>query len=82
MYSISMFCYNRFNQKGDITMEITTTQELLEEKIFNYLSEDFLNSLKETDLDEDEKHANVILSRKRTAENAKNIANIVFKAFE
>jgi hypothetical protein len=63
-------------------MEITTTQELLEEKIFNYLSEDFLNSLKETDLDEDEKHANVILSRKRTAENAKNIANIVFKAFE
>ncbi len=82
MYSISMFCYNRFNQKRDITMEITTTQELLEEKIFNYLSEDFLNSLKETDLDEDEKHANVILSRKRTAENAKNIANIVFKAFE
>lgn len=77
-----MFCYNRFNQKRDITMEITTTQELLEEKIFNYLSEDFLNSLKETDLDEDEKHANVILSRKRTAENAKNIANIVFKAFE
>jgi hypothetical protein len=63
-------------------MKITTTQELLEEKIFNYLSEDFLNSLKETDLDEDEKHANVILSRKRTAENAKNIANIVFKAFE
>jgi len=63
-------------------MEITTTQELLEEKIFNYLSEDFLNSLKETDLDEDEKHANVILSRKRTAENAKNIANVVFKAFE
>jgi hypothetical protein len=63
-------------------MEITTTQELLEEKVFKFLSEDFLNSLKETELDEDEKQANVVLSRKRNAENAKNIAHIVFKAFE
>jgi hypothetical protein len=63
-------------------MEITTTREVLEDKLLKFLSEDFLNSLKETDLDEDEKQANVVLSRKRTAENAKNITNIVFKAFE
>ena len=68
-------CYNRI-------MEITTTKELLVENLIKYFNADFLKSLEEVDLDEDEKEANVILSRKKIKADAQGLANIVFKAFE
>jgi len=63
-------------------MEITTTKELLVENLIKYFNADFLKSLEEVDLDEDEKEANVILSRKKIKADAQGLANIVFKSFE
>jgi hypothetical protein len=63
-------------------MEITTTQEELKEKIVAFLNKDFLKSLEETDLDQDEKDANVVLSKKKILADAEQISNIVFRAFE
>ncbi len=68
-------CYNRI-------MEITTTKELLVENLVKFFNADFLKSLEEVDLDEDEKEANVILSRKKIKADAQGLANIVFKSFE
>ena len=68
-------CYNRI-------MEITTTKELLVEKLIKYFNSDFLKSLEEVDLDQDEKDANVILSRKKIKADAEGLATVVFKAFE
>lgn len=63
-------------------MEITTTKELLVENLIKYFNADFLKSLEEVDLDQDEKDANVILSRKKIKADAEGLANVVFKAFE
>jgi hypothetical protein len=68
-------CYNRI-------MEITTTKELLVENLINYFNADFLKSLEEVDLDEDEKEANIILSRKKIKADAEGLATVVFKSFE
>ena len=68
-------CYNRI-------MEITTTKELLVENLVKYFNADFLKSLEEVDLDQDEKDANIILSRKRIKADAEGIASVVFKSFE
>jgi hypothetical protein len=63
-------------------MQITTTKELLVENLVKYFNADFLKSLEEVDLDEDEKEANVILSRKKIKADAEGLATIVFKSFE
>jgi hypothetical protein len=63
-------------------MEITTTKELLVENLVKYFNADFLKSLEEVDLDQDEKDANIILSRKRIKADAEGIASVVFKSFE
>lgn len=61
-------------------MQITITKEELIDNLKTLFSNEFKDSLKETDLDEDEKNANVVLSKKRIAQDAENIANVVFKA--
>ena len=63
-------------------MEITTTKELLVEKLNKYFSEDFLKSLEETELDQDEKEANLVLSRKKILADAEGLATVIFKSFE
>jgi len=63
-------------------MEITTTKELLVENIIKYFNADLMIKLEETDLDQDEKDANVVLSKKKIIADANNIADIVFKSFE
>jgi len=63
-------------------MEITTTKELLVENIIKYFNADLMIKLEETDLDQDEKDANVVLSKKKILSDANNIADIVFKSFE
>jgi hypothetical protein len=68
-------CYNRI-------MEITTTKELLVENLIKYFNADFLKSLEEVELDQDEKDANIILSRKKIKADAEGLATIVFKSFE
>jgi hypothetical protein len=63
-------------------MEITTTKELLVESLIKYFNADFLKSLDEADLDQDEKDANIILSRKKIKADAEGLATVVFKSFE
>ena len=63
-------------------MEITTTRELLVENLNKYFTADFIKNLEETDLDQDEKDANIILSRKKIKADAEGIATVVFKSFE
>jgi hypothetical protein len=43
---------------------------------------DFIKNLEESDLDQDEKDANIILSRKKIKADAEGIATVVFKSFE
>jgi len=63
-------------------MEITTTKELLVENLIKYFNADFLKSLEEADIDQDEKDANIILSRKKIKADAEGLATAVFKSFE
>jgi hypothetical protein len=63
-------------------MEITTTQEQLVQNLTKYFMADFIKNLEETDLDQDEKDANIILSRKKIKADAEGIATVVFKSFE
>ena len=63
-------------------MEITTTKELLVQKLNKYFSEEFLKSLEETELDQDEKEANLVLSRKKILADAEGLATVIFKSFE
>jgi hypothetical protein len=63
-------------------MEITTTKELLVENLNKYFTADFIKNLEESDLDQDEKDANIILSRKKIKADAEGIATVVFKSFE
>lgn len=62
-------------------MKITIDKEDLVEKISMMFHDEFVKSLEETDLDDDEKNANLVLSRKRIKQDAENIANIVFNAY-
>lgn len=57
------------------------TKELLVEKLINFFNEDLLTNLNNADMDEEEKNANIVLSRKRIATDAENISDLVFKAF-
>ncbi len=63
-------------------MEITTTKENLIEKLVQSLNNNLLVNLANSDLDEDEKQANIVLARKSILKDAENISDMVFKAFE
>ena len=67
-------CYNRI-------MEITTTKEELKQKLESYFLEDFIKTLESTDLDEDEKKANLVLSKKKRKTDAEGLADMIFKAY-
>lgn len=67
-------CYNRI-------MEITTTKEELKQKLESYFLEDFIKTLESTELDEDEKEANLVLSKKKRKTDAEGLADMIFKAY-
>lgn len=58
------------------------SKETLVKKIQGYLLEDFKKSLESLELDEDEKQANIVLSRKKMLLDSENIANLIYKAYE
>ncbi len=68
-------CYNRI-------MEITTTEDLLVKNLVKYFTTDLSNNLDKSDLDKEEKDANMVLSRKKIITEAESIAYVVFKSFE
>jgi len=63
-------------------MEITTTQDVLVKNLVKYFTTDLSNNLDKSGLDQDEKDANMVLSRKKINADAENIAAVVFKSFE
>jgi len=67
-------CYNRI-------MEITTTKEELKQKLESYFLEDFIKTLESAELDEDEKEANLVLSKKKRKADAEGLADMIFKAY-
>jgi|LakMenEpi03Aug12_release.lakeMendotaPanAssembly.Ray.scaffolds.fasta_scaffold2355106_2 hypothetical protein len=62
-------------------MEITTTKEELKQKLESYFLEDFIKTLESAELDEDEKEANLVLSKKKRKSDAQGLADMIFKAY-
>jgi hypothetical protein len=63
-------------------MEITTTKEELVQNLTKYFTTDLSDNLDKSGLDQEEKDANLVLSRKKIAADAEGIASVVFKSFE
>jgi hypothetical protein len=63
-------------------MEITITEEVLVKNLTKYFTTDLLNNLDKSGLDQEEKDANLVLSRKKIAADAQGVASMVFKSFE
>ena len=63
-------------------MEITTTEDVLVKNLVKYFTTDLSNSLDKAGLDQDEKDANMVLSRKKIAADAEGLATVIFKSFE
>jgi len=63
-------------------MEITTTEDVLVKNLVKYFTADLSNNLDKSGLDQEEKDANLVLSRKKIAADAEGIASVVFKSFE
>jgi hypothetical protein len=61
-------------------MKITTTKEELKQKLESYFLEDFIKTLESTELDEDEKEANLVLSKKKRKTDSEGLADMIFKA--
>lgn len=61
-------------------MEIN--KEELSENLKKYFMQQLLDSLAETDLDDEEKAANVVLAKKKITNDAIGIADLVFKVSE
>jgi|LakMenEpi03Aug12_release.lakeMendotaPanAssembly.Ray.scaffolds.fasta_scaffold345185_1 hypothetical protein len=57
-------------------------KESLVEKIREYLLDDLQKTLETLELDEEEKYANIILSRKKLLVDSKNIADLIYSAYE
>ena len=62
-------------------MEITTTKEELKQKLESYFLEDFIKTLESTELDEEEKEANLVLSKKKRKTDAEGLSDMIFKAY-
>jgi UDP-N-acetylglucosamine enolpyruvyl transferase len=65
---------------GYMTITIDSKETLIE-KTKAYLLEDFLKSLEDTDLDQEEKDANVVLARKKMQADATNIATLIYRVY-
>jgi hypothetical protein len=63
-------------------MEITTTEDVLVKNLVKYFTTDLSENLDKSGLDQEEKDANLVLSRKKIAADAEGIASVVFKSFE
>ena len=63
-------------------MEITTTKDVLVQNLTKFFTTDMLSNLDKSGLDQEEKDANMVLSRKKIAADAEGIALMVFKSFE
>lgn len=61
--------------------KIKISKEELVENLKQHFTKEFIDSLEKTDLDQDEKDANIVLSRRKIIADAENIADLVFKVY-
>lgn len=59
--------------------KLKISKEDLIEKLKQHFTDEFAKSLENTDLDQDEKDANIVLSRRKIIADAEGIAELVFK---
>ena len=62
-------------------MEITTTHELLLEKLIKQVTSNLLASLSQNDLNQEEIEASMVLNKRNIERDAKAIADLVFSSF-
>jgi len=62
-------------------MEITTTHELLLEKLINQVTDNVLASISQNDLNQEEIEASMVLNKRNIERDAKAIADLVFSSF-
>lgn len=63
-------------------MEITTTKEVLAEKLIVKMTSNVLAGLAGKDLDQEEIDATLVLNKKKIHNDANVIAELVFRSFE
>lgn len=63
-------------------MEITITKESLVSKLVDLYTKNLIDSCNDNGLDDEEKNAYLVLHRKRINQDAENIADLIFKAYE
>jgi len=63
-------------------MEITITKESLVSKLVDLYTKNLVDSCNDNGLDDEEKNAYLVLHRKRINQDADNIADLIFKAYE
>lgn len=62
-------------------MEITTTQEVLAAKLIAQMTNNVVAGLTGKDIDQEEIDATLVLNKKKIANDANVIADLVFKSF-
>lgn len=62
-------------------MELVVNKDELVEKIISIFRSKIIDASKQQGFDEEETNAHLILNRKKFAEDANNIANLVFAAY-
>lgn len=62
-------------------MEIVVKKDELIAKVIDLATQNLLNQCHQAGLDEEETNAHLVINRKKLAEEAQNIANIVFVAY-
>jgi hypothetical protein len=62
-------------------MEITTNKETLVENLINQMTSNVISGLSGKDLDQEEIDATLVLNKKKIANDANVIADLVFKSF-
>lgn len=63
-------------------MEITVTKESLASKLIDLYTKNLIDACNSNGLDDEEKNAYLILHRKRITQDANNITDLIFKAYE
>lgn len=63
-------------------MEITITKESLVSNLVDLYTKNLIDSCNDNGLDDEEKNAYLVLHRKRINQDAENIADLIFKAYE
>lgn len=63
-------------------MEITITKESLVSNLIDLYTKNLIDACNDNGLDDEEKNAYLVLHKKRITQDANNIADLIFNAYE